>query len=428
MEVLIQSLYRVNSYSNRYKRLLINVFGTNNLAVIYKKHSRDYKEYIKKRLSNKFNKARAKYKANEPYYLYDIGESFYAIWGIEYYEFIDRTDLIFSIMQDILSMDKSELLMVYKKSLVGFAIGDALGVPVEFRSRDYLRRNPVREMIGFGTYPKPAGTWSDDTTMTIATMESIARLKKIDYTDIMTNFLKWHEKGDFTIDGLFDIGQTTSRAIYKFAQGTTALECGDSKEDQNGNGSLMRILPIAIYLHDPYGMTLSDEDMEVIHNVSAMTHAHPISKIACGLYCLIVDELLRGIGLSSIQRAVYRGLQNGKSYYKRLPEFSPILDKYFGRLFGSNFEKLPESEIESSGYVVHSLEAAIWCLLNTKDYKSLILKAVNLGGDTDTTAAIAAGLGGLVYNVEDLPTEWINALREREQLEKIETDFFNSLI
>ena len=314
--------------------------------------------------------------------------------------------------------------MAYKKFLVGFAIGDAVGVPVEFKSRDCLRRSPVRDMTGFGTYKKTAGTWSDDTTMTIATMESIARLQKIDYTDIMTNFLKWYKKGDFTIDGLFDIGKTTSRAIYRFAQGTAALECGDSKEHQNGNGSLMRILPVAFYLHSKFGNNFTNEAMEIIHNVSSLTHAHNISKMCCGFYCLIAAELLEG---KSKEIAVADGLNKGAEFYRKSPQFTEIFDDIFNRLFDKNFAKLPVDVIGSSGYVLDSLEASIWCLLNTNGYKSLILKAVNLGADTDTTGAIAAGLGGLIYDVESLPAEWINKLRKREYLESIEKSFFESL-
>ena len=314
--------------------------------------------------------------------------------------------------------------MSYRNFLVGFAIGDAIGVPVEFKSRDYLRRNPVREMLGFGTYPKPAGTWSDDTSMTIATMESIAHTGKIDYTDIMANFLKWYKKDDFTIDGLFDIGNTTKRAIYRFAQRKAALNCGDLEEHQNGNGSLMRILPIAFYLYHKFGNNFTDEAMEIVHNISSLTHAHNISKMCCGLYCLIAAELLEG---KSKEIAVEAGLSKGAEFYRKSSQFAEILDNIFNRLFDKNFAKLPEDDIGSSGYVLDSLEASIWCLLNTNEYKSLILKAVNLGKDTDTTGAISAGLGSLVYNVEDLPTEWTNKLRKREYLESIEKIFFKSL-
>ena len=310
--------------------------------------------------------------------------------------------------------------MGYKKWLVGFATADAMGVPVEGYKSETLKNNPVKDMRAFGSYNQPAGTWSDDTTMTIATMESIARLKKIDYDDIMNNFVKWYDKGDFTVSGLFDIGVTTSRGIGNFKKGVSATKSGPNKEKDNGNGSLMRIMPIAFYLHALHSNNFTAEDMDIIHNVSSLTHGHQISQMACGIYCLIAAELLEG---KSIKESIATGLSKGKDYYEKNENFAKYL-KHFSRLYDDNFAKLPEESIMSGGYVIESIEAAIWCLLNTNDFESLILKAVNRGHDTDTTAAIAAGLGGLVYNVEDLPEEWTNTLRKKEYLEKIEKYFF----
>ena len=313
--------------------------------------------------------------------------------------------------------------MSYKKVIVGFAIADATGVPVEFTDHKEIKKNPVISMRGYGTWRKPAGTWSDDTSLTIATMESIARLKKIDYTDIMNNFVKWYDKGEFTVDGLFDVGNTTRDGILNFKSGSPAISSGNDDEYSNGNGSLMRIIPVAIYLHALHGNNFTAEDMDIIHNVSALTHGHEISKMACGIYCLIAAELLEG---KSIKEAVATGLRKGKTYYENDEGFA-IHMRHFARLYNDDFAQLPEEDIRSGGYVIESIEAAIWCLLNTNDFKSLILKAVNLGHDTDTTAAISAGLGALTYNVEDLPKEWLNTLRKKEYLEKMEEAFYNSL-
>ena len=318
----------------------------------------------------------------------------------------------------------SGLIMNYKKLLVGFATADAMGVPVEGFPREKLRNDPVTNMREFGSWNQPAGTWSDDTTMTIATMESITRLKKINYDDIMRNFVKWYKNGEFTVSGLFDIGITTSQAVSNFIHGTPAVECGGKDIHSNGNGSLMRMVPIALYLHRHYSNNFDTEAMKVIHKMSALTHGHPISQMCCGFYCLIAAELLEN---KPITTAVTDGLSKGANFYKKIPKVAVAVDKYFGRLLDEKFINLPEIAIESSGYVLHSLEAAIWCLLNTNDYRSLILKAVNLGRDTDTIGAIASGLGGLVYSFEDLPMEWISKLRKKEYLEKIENAFLNSL-
>ena len=313
--------------------------------------------------------------------------------------------------------------MSYKKWLIGFATADAMGVPVEGYKSEKLKNDPVKNMRGFGSWNQPAGTWSDDTSLTITTMESIARLKKIDYNDIMNNFVKWYDKGEFTADGLFDVGITTRRGIINFKNGVPATESGPDGEYDNGNGSLMRIMPVAMYLHSIYGNNFNADAMDVIHNVSSLTHGHAISTMACGIYCLIAAELLEG---KSIKESITTGLSKGKAYYEKDEDFKMHM-KHFIRLYDDNFAQLPEKDIMSGGYVIESIEAAIWCLLNTNDFKSLILKAVNRGHDTDTTAAISAGLGGLAYNVEDLPKEWINTLRKKEYLESIEENFYDSI-
>ena len=306
---------------------------------------------------------------------------------------------------------------IFKSMLYGFAVGDALGVPVEFKSRKSLQKNPVTDMRSFGTYNQPAGTWSDDTSMTLATMESIARLKKIDYEDIMKNFSLWLETGAFTPFGeVFDCGITTRKAIFNFDAKISPLECGMSDESSNGNGSLMRILPAICFLYKNF-----DENfLPTIHNISKLTHGHLRSQIGCGIYSLITVELFEGKNLND---AIKIGLENAKKFYsaeKYQAEF-----KYFSRLFDKNFADLPENEIKSSGYIVHTLEAVIWCLLNTKNYKDLILKAVNLGEDTDTVAAIAGGLGGIFYGFEEIPTEWIERLQNKKMLEDILDSFYN---
>lgn len=308
-----------------------------------------------------------------------------------------------------------------KHFLLGLAIGDALGVPVEGFSRRQLTSDPVISMRGYGTWNKPPGTWSDDTSMTLATMDSIIREGVIDYSDIMHNFYLWYTKGMFTVDGLFDIGNTTYKAIYKYSKNTPALLCGGADHNDNGNGSLMRMLPVALYLNARYKNNFTNEAMVVIHNMSKLTHAHPISLICCGLYCLIATELAEG---KPIEQAVRDGLDKGYVYYKQHGFYTKYINlPIFKDLLSKDFKSLHSGAIKSSGYVVHSLYASVWCLLNTTNYKDLLLKAVNLGGDTDTIAAIAGGLGGLVYDIEELPTEWLETLRRREWLEMIESSF-----
>ncbi|MBR0260912.1 MAG: ADP-ribosylglycohydrolase family protein [Selenomonadaceae bacterium] len=305
---------------------------------------------------------------------------------------------------------------ILKGMLLGLAVGDALGVPVEFESRRRLKSNPVTNMRSGGSWGQDAGTWSDDTGLTIAAMESISRLGKIDYQDVMENFLRWYEKGDFTATGeRFDIGITTRSAIVRFARKILPpTKCGATDEKANGNGSLMRILPATLYLFGTRGK-IGDDELKIIHDFSALTHGHIISKMACGIYSLIAAQLLSG---KNISEAFTLGMSDAKNFYGADETF-----KNFSRLCDENFAALPENEISASGYVLDTLEAALWCLLNTDNYKSLALKAVNLGEDTDTVGAVAGGLAGIIYGAESIPVEWLNILKRRDYLEKICDDF-----
>jgi len=308
--------------------------------------------------------------------------------------------------------------------IMGLAVADALGVPVEFMDREVLARDPVVGMRSYGTYNKPAGTWSDDTSMTLCLMSSLS--KELNYDEIMRNLLKWYRTGEFTADGdTFDVGTTTRAALERFEKGIPALQCGGYGEYDNGNGSLMRILPLVFYLAARYGVNFheSSEAFEIIHNVSALTHGHPRSQLACGLYLSVAAVILSGVGL---EVAVQVGIEKAVEYYGRQPLFVGELD-HFSRLTRGHIKATPRAEISSSGYVVASLEAALWCLLNTHDYPSCVLEAVNLGGDTDTVAAIAGGLAGLVYGYEAIPQNWLSVLRRREYLENACHEFSQAL-
>lgn len=305
---------------------------------------------------------------------------------------------------------------IVRGMILGKAVGDALGVPVEFESRTWLKSNPVTDMSEFGTWSQPVGTWSDDTSLAVAAMDSIARLGRIDYQDIMENFLRWYERDEFTATGVrFDIGNTTYAAIIRFSRRILQpTKCGSTDESSNGNGSLMRILPAPLYLFAKNGKIGGDE-LRIIHEFSALTHGHAISKISCGIYSLIAAQVLSGKNISD---AFKLGMNDAKKFYGNDPEFAK-----FNRLCDENFAALPEDEISSGGYVLHTLEAALWCLLNTDNYKAALLKAVNLGGDTDTTGAVAGGLAGIIYGVEGIPADWLAKLKRRNYLEKLADDF-----
>ncbi len=307
-----------------------------------------------------------------------------------------------------------------KSVMIGHAVGDALGVPVEFASREEIAENPVTDMEGFGTYPYPAGTWSDDTSMSLAALDSLAD-GNIKWDEIMANFGKWLEHGEYTPSGeAFDVGRTCLNAIMSyFIKGAKATESGGDEEYSNGNGSLMRIHPFALYEY--FNGTF---DMEVIHTASSLTHAHERSKMACGIYSFVLWELLKKPDKQSISI----GVNKARRFYRNFSEFDVFESMLFkricgiGRNFSEDFEEYrrPErDEIKSSGYVVDSLEAAIWCLKTTSSYKECVLRAVNLGDDTDTVAAIAGGLAGALYGYNSIPKEWRDTLIKREYIEEM---------
>ena len=294
-----------------------------------------------------------------------------------------------------------------KSVMIGHAVADALGVPVEFCSREELKEKPVTEMLGFGSYSVPAGSWSDDTSMSLCALDSLAK-GMVDYDEIMQNFGKWYYNDEFTPSGeMFDVGNTCSFAIHNYHKANcTYKDCGLNDVRSNGNGSLMRIHPFVLYAH--YKMMPLKDCEPMIFEASALTHAHGRSKLACGIYAYILMYLLAAPNIGAVETA----LKRAALHYQDNEEYT-----HYARLFDPGFADLDVSEIRSSGYVVDTLEAAVWCLLTTDNYKDCVLKAVNLGSDTDTVAAIAGGLAGALYGDEAIPKEWRNALIKRAYIE-----------
>src|SRR6056297_2864107 len=208
-------------------------------------------------------------------------------------------------------------------AIMGLCVADAMGVPVEFLSRDKLKENPVTGMRGYGTFNLPPGTWSDDSSLTLCLADSLSR--GLDYQDIMENFSKWIYEGEFTPHGeAFDIGNGTYKAIMRFGKGTYSLLCGGKEEGDNGNGSLMRILPLVLYLRKKYGSEFTNigEAMAIIDKVSSLTHAHKRSVIACGIFLSIASRLLDG---EAVDKAVSIGFEKAIEYYKEKEDYKEEL-------------------------------------------------------------------------------------------------------
>ena len=292
-------------------------------------------------------------------------------------------------------------------ALIGLCVGDALGVPVEFHLRSERRHHPVTTMIGHGTHNQPPGTWSDDSSLALCLADTLCD-PGYNLEAIAGSFCRWYKEKFWTARGsVFDIGFTTQTAIGRLRKGVPPVEAGENGEGSNGNGSLMRILPLAfLYKQVPF-----PELIARVHDCSKLTHAHPRSQIACGIYIGIAVGLLEGL---TPKEAYLNGIERIKPFYER-GEFTEQL-RYFKRIWPGNIETVESKKIESSGYVIHTLEASLWCLLTTSSYSEAVLKAVNLGEDTDTTGAVTGGLAGIYYGLESIPPEWVEVLARKDDI------------
>jgi ADP-ribosylglycohydrolase len=289
--------------------------------------------------------------------------------------------------------------------LLGVAVGDALGVPVEFKERGTFN---ITNMVGFGTHNQPPGTWSDDTSLTLCLAASIADGFSLE--DTARRFVCWYRDAYMTAGGIvFDVGISTAEAIRRIESGVALDRCGCDGVNKNGNGSLIRIAPLVFLIVDKP----EAERFALTQSVSSITHAHPWSVGACFIYLEYMLQLHAG----KDKKATYVELQK---YFQdsRLNIGNNTLSK-FTRIMRRDISFLPESEIRSSGFVVDTLEAALWCFLTTDNYRDAVLKAVNLGDDTDTTAAVTGGLAGVYYGVDGIPKEWIDALARLDDIKAL---------
>ena len=323
---------------------------------------------------------------------------------------------------------------IWLDGIMGVVVGDALGDPVQFMSRDEVAhrpQGPVKGMEAGGIFDMPEGCWTDDSSMTLAALDSIKKLDKVDPVDIMNNFVEWYVNGKYTPFGYsFDIGRTCATAIEKYEsdinwKGFEGVEgmnpsvavtiCGGTDARSNGNGSLMRIMPVCLYAIEN---ALPDaETVELIHVVSGLTHNHLRSRMACGLYYFCAKAILTENG--SLQERLQIGINNGSNFYEDDMDNFKELSFYFRLRYLDEFKIEPAINIKSSGYVVDTLEAAIWSLINTASLEEALLKAVNLGDDADTVGAVAGGLAGLYYGYDAIPKEWLEVIQRRDWIEEL---------
>ena len=294
--------------------------------------------------------------------------------------------------------------------ILGVVVGDCLGFPVEGRSRDFLKKNPVTGL--------ERGVWSDDSSLTLCLADSL--ISGYDLNDIADKFIKWFKDGYWTPYGVvLDIGYTTREAIIRLMRGVKPTQAGLSDEYSNGNGSLMRILPLVFYVER---LSL-EEQFKLSEEVSSITHAHPRAKISCGIYVQYALQLLRG----EDKRTAYNNMKEiVLSYYS---DREPYRDElfHFNRILKDDISRFLETDIKSTGYVIHTLEASLWSFLNTDSFKEAVLKAVNLGDDSDSTGAVTGGIAGIFYGVEAIPKEWIKKIIRYQDIVELVEEFYKAV-
>lgn len=295
-------------------------------------------------------------------------------------------------------------------ALFGVAIGDALGVPAEFTSRESLKLDPIKDFVGFKSHNQPPGTFSDDSSLTFCLAETLCL--GYDLNDLGKRFVLWKHENYWTAGAeVFDIGMTTNRAIDRLKRGTRPSLAGDFEEGANGNGSLMRIMPLLFYIRN----FELEERYNIVKDVSSVTHGHIRSVIACFYYLEFALELLNGsdkqTAYKNAAKAVYDHIVSKQIIQREVDLFAPLLKDDITK---ENIDNIP-----SFGYVMNTLKAAMYCFLTTENYADAVLMAVNLGNDSDTTAAVTGGLAGLYYGFESIPEKWRNEVKRSNDIKDL---------
>lgn len=275
-------------------------------------------------------------------------------------------------------------------ALLGLAVGDALGTTLEFTRRD--SRPKHTEMTGGGPFQLAPGEWTDDTAMALALAASLIQCQGFDPHDLMTRFVAWWHKGDYSSTGTcFDIGIATRQALGRFGQSGSPF-AGSTDPDTAGNGSLMRLAPVALF-------ALDDADLadRMARDQSRTTHAAPQALEACAYFV----QLLRA-AISGEEDALRAREWNG--------------DPSVQAIAAGSWKGKPRRQIRSSGYVIHTLEAALWAVGSTTSFEDALILAVNLADDADTVGAVTGQLAGALYGVKAIPERWTTQLAWRDKI------------
>jgi len=312
-----------------------------------------------------------------------------------------------------------------KDAITGLVIGDAVGVPYEFLSRETLKTRPAKDMVGNGSHNQLMGTWSDDSSLTLCLLDALCEGYSLQ--TIAEKFISWKYNNKWTARGrVFDIGMTTEYSIVRLKKILHNGIVGElenlkysGNEHDNGNGSLMRILPLAFHIYKKP----IEEQWEQTWKVSALTHPPFRAAMACLIYNKMLEKIIDG---KSLQKSYKVMCEDITSFWQK-ENFDEKEFKIFEKILSGNIGSLNEEAIHSGGYVMHTLESSLWVLLHTGSYKGAVLKAVNLGSDTDTTAAVVGGIAGLYYGKDDIPENWYRNTARIYDIENLCESFFEKL-
>lgn len=295
--------------------------------------------------------------------------------------------------------------------LIGLAVGDALGTTNEFKKRGSFQ--PITDIVGGGHFDLKPGEWTDDTSMALCLMESLT-LRGFDPKDQLERYWRWYEEGYYSSTGeCFDIGSATREALDRFRR-TNEPYCGSTNPERAGNGCIMRLAPIPMYYMDDLAATIKYSELSC-----RTTHQAPACIEASKFFGYLLHKALNGYRRTAI-------LNYNQDF--ELAE-SPVAKVMQDIIDGKYYDK-SENEISSDGYVINSLEAALWCFSKTSSFSEAVLKAANLGDDSDTVAAICGQLAGAYYGAHNIPNHWKTCLAKegmisyllcnmREEIERI---------
>jgi ADP-ribosylglycohydrolase len=292
-------------------------------------------------------------------------------------------------------------------ALFGLAVGDALGAAVEFEMPGQFA--PVTDYRGGGPHGLGPGEWTDDTSMALALADSIAETGW-DLEDQAQRYCQWWRQGTYSVTGhCFDIGRTTLAALMRFERIGDARRSGDEDGSASGNGSIMRLAPVPIAFARLFPDRLSDL-MEKAAESSIPTHASPQCVSSCMYLTLVLCGLIHGLPREEVLAAEWEHSQWLLASYSLHREVEAVVQ-------GSYRTRRPP-EIRGSGYVVESLEAALWAFHDAADFREAVLRAVNLGDDADTTGAVCGQLAGALWGESGIPAPWRSGLAHPEMIEQ----------